>query len=69
MAKATKKTAAGRAQDRSKVAGGQEYEVAYEAKKTGKSPAAVKNAIKKVGNARAAVSKALGAGTNAGKKK
>jgi hypothetical protein len=32
---AAKKTARGRAQDRAKVAGGQNYEVSYEAKKTG----------------------------------
>jgi hypothetical protein len=34
-AKETAKTARGRAQDRAKVAGGQNYEVSYEAKKTG----------------------------------
>ena len=50
--KATKKTARGRAQDRSKVAGGQKYEVSYEAKKTGRSAPAVKRAVKKVGNVR-----------------
>jgi hypothetical protein len=41
--KATKKTARGRSQDRAKVAGGQIYEVSYEAKKTGRSASAVKN--------------------------
>jgi hypothetical protein len=35
--KATKKTARGRKQDRARVAGGQRYEVDYEAKKTGRS--------------------------------
>lgn len=45
----------GRGQDRSKVAGGQEYEVSYEAKKTGTSPAKVKKAIKSVGNSRTEV--------------
>jgi hypothetical protein len=63
---AAKKTSTGRAQDRAKVAGGQEYEVAYEAEKTGTSPAAVKKAVKKVGNSRTAVNKEL---TASGKKK
>ena len=50
---ATKKqTARGRKQDRARVAGGQDYEVKYESKKTGKSSAAVKKAVKKVGNSR-----------------
>ncbi|MHC2433003.1 hypothetical protein ACVMB0_000378 [Bradyrhizobium sp. USDA 4451] len=39
-------------QDRPRVAGGQGYEVQYEAKKTGKSAPAVKKAVKKVGDAR-----------------
>ena len=47
-----RKTARGRKQDRARVAGGQDYEVRYEAKKTGKSAPAVKKAVKKVGNAR-----------------
>jgi hypothetical protein len=34
------------------VAGGQDYEVKYEAKKTGRSSAAVKKAVKTVGNSR-----------------
>lgn len=68
MAKAAEKSSTGRAQDRAKVAGGQEYEVAYEAEKTGKSAAAVKKAIKKVGNARATVDKALSAGAKPLKK-
>lgn len=54
MAKAKKKkeTSRGRKQDRARVAGGQDYEVRYEAKKTGRSKAAVKKAVKKVGNSR-----------------
>lgn len=42
--------ACGRKQDRARVAGGQKYEVAYEAKRTGRSASAVKKAIKKVGS-------------------
>jgi hypothetical protein len=57
--KKAKKTARGRAQDRAKVAGGQKYEVSYEAKKTGRSAASVKKAVKKVGNARKSVEKRL----------
>jgi Protein of unknown function (DUF3606) len=45
--KAKKKTARGRAQDRARVAGGQDYEVRYEAKKSGRSAASVKKAVKK----------------------
>ena len=46
MAAAKKsKTARGRKQDRARVAGGQDYEVQYEAKKTGKSAPAVKKAV------------------------
>ena len=61
MAAAKKtKTARGRKQDRARVAGGQDYEVKYEAKKTGKSAPAVKKAVKKVGNARKGVEKRLG---------
>ncbi|WP_439371367.1 DUF3606 domain-containing protein [Bradyrhizobium sp. DASA03120] len=54
------KTARGRNQDRARVAGGQDYEVQYEAKKTKKSASAVKRAVKKVGNARKRVEKKLG---------
>jgi Protein of unknown function (DUF3606) len=57
--KTTKKTARGRKQDRARVAGGQKYEVSYEAKKTGKSAPAVKKAVKKVGNVRKTVEKRL----------
>lgn len=61
MAVATKsKTARGRKQDRARVAGGQDYEVRYEAKKTGKSAQAVKKAVKKVGTSRKRVEKRLG---------
>jgi Protein of unknown function (DUF3606) len=55
-----KKTARGRKQDRARVAGGQNYEVRYESKKTGRSASAVKKAVKKVGNARKRVEKRLG---------
>lgn len=39
-------------QDRSKVAGGQDHEVRYEANKTGTSKSDVKTAVKDVGNSR-----------------
>jgi Protein of unknown function (DUF3606) len=42
------------------VAGGQDYEVRYEAKKTGKSRSAVKKAVKKVGSSRKRVERRLG---------
>jgi len=58
MAKQTS-SSRGRAQDRKKVAGGQDYEVQYESKKTGLSPEKVKKAIKKAGNTRSAVEKKL----------
>lgn len=57
--KSAKPTTRGRAQDRARVAGGQKYEVAYEAKKTGAKPSAVRTAVKKVGNSRKKVSKAV----------
>jgi Protein of unknown function (DUF3606) len=47
------------AQDRAKVAGGQRYEVSYEAKKTAESAPALKKAVKKVGNIRKKVEKRL----------
>jgi hypothetical protein len=56
---AKKTTTRGRNQDRARVAGGQDYEVHYEAKKTGRSAPAVKKAVKKVGNARNKVEKRL----------
>lgn len=58
--KAKKQTTRGRRQDRSRVAGGQHYEVRYEAKKIGRSVSAVKKAVKKVGNGRKKVEKRLG---------
>ena len=45
-------TSRGRAQDRARVAGGQDYEVRYEAKKEGVSKDEVKKAVKSVGNSR-----------------
>jgi hypothetical protein len=45
--------------DRSKIAAGEKYEVAYAAKKAKTTPEAVKQAIKKVGNSRAKVEQAL----------
>jgi hypothetical protein len=60
MAKAKKPTARGRKQDRARVAGGQNYEVRYEAKKSRRSAGAVKKAVKKVGNSRKRVEKRLG---------
>jgi hypothetical protein len=60
MAKKAKKSARGRKQDRARLAGGQDYEVRYEAKKTRRSAGAVKKAVKKVGNTRKRVEKRLG---------
>jgi hypothetical protein len=54
-----KQSSRGRKQDRARVAGGQDYEVRYEAKKAGKSNAALKKAVKKVGNTRKRVEKSL----------
>ena len=53
-------TTRGRNQDRAKVAGGQEHEVRYEAKKTGASADEVKAAVKSEGNSRAKVEGKLG---------
>jgi uncharacterized protein DUF3606 len=55
-----KRSSRGRKQDRARVAGGQDYEVRYEAKKTGKSKAKVKRAVKKAGASRKKVDRALG---------
>ena len=41
------------------MAGGQDYEVRYEAKKKKKSVSAVKRAVKKVGNSRKKVERSL----------
>jgi hypothetical protein len=49
---AKKQTTRGRNQDRARVAGGQNYEVGYEAKKTSRSKPAVKKAVKKAGTSR-----------------
>lgn len=57
---AQQRTTRGRAQDRSKVAGGQDHEVRYEADKTGASKSEVKDAVRSAGNSRAAVEKKLG---------
>jgi hypothetical protein len=56
------RSARGRSQDRRRVAGGQDYEVRYEAKKSGTSKRRVKKTIKKVGNSRRKVESALGKG-------
>jgi len=53
-------TTRGRSQDRKRVAGGQGYEVRYEAKKKGRSKKAVRRAVKKVGNSRKKVERRLG---------
>jgi hypothetical protein len=50
----------GRKQDRARVAGGQKHEVGYASKKSGKTRAAVKKAVKKVGNSRRKVERELG---------
>jgi hypothetical protein len=60
MAKAKKQTSRGRKQDRRRVAGGEDYEVRYEANKTGSSKAAVKKTVKKVGSSRKRVERRLG---------
>jgi hypothetical protein len=54
-----KKTSRGRKQDRVRVAGNQDYEVRYEAQKSGKSKAKVMRAVKKVGPSRKKVERAL----------
>ncbi|CAL75957.1 conserved hypothetical protein [Bradyrhizobium sp. ORS 278] len=55
----TAKSSRGRNQDRARVAGGQDYEVRYEARKSGRSATAVKKAVKKVGNSRKTVERKL----------
>lgn len=45
-------TSRGRAQDRALVAGGQDHEVKYEARKESVSKQAVEKSVKKVGNSR-----------------
>lgn len=49
----------GRAQDRRKVAGGQDHEVRYEAEKMDVSRDEVRDAIKSEGNSRAKVERKL----------
>jgi len=56
---ASKQTGRGRKQDRARVAGGQKHEVGYASKKSGKSRAAVKKAVKKVGTSRRKVEREL----------
>jgi hypothetical protein len=56
---AKKQSSRGRKQDRARVAGGQDYEVRYAARKTGRSKPAVKKAVKKAGNSRKRVEGAL----------
>lgn len=60
MEMAQEHTPRGRAQDRAKVAAGQDHEVRYEAEKTGSSKAQVKDAVETEGNSRKAVEKKLG---------
>ena len=60
MAKNADRTSRGRKQDRARVAGGQDYEVRYEANKTGTSKKQVRRAIKTVGVSRKKVERALG---------
>ena len=54
------KTSRGRGKDRSKVAGGQDYEVQYEKDKMGVSGKELKHAVKSEGNQRKKVEKKLG---------
>lgn len=62
MAKKAKKNNRGRQQDRALVAGRQNYEVGYAAKKAGKSRGTVRKAVKKVGSSRKKVERALSRG-------
>ena len=55
-----KQSSRSRKQDRARVAGGQDYEVRYEAKKTSKSKKQVKRAVKSAGNSRRRVERSLG---------
>jgi len=57
--KAKNTTTGGRKQGRARVAGGQDYEVRYEAKKSGMTTKAVQTAFKEGGNARKKVESAL----------
>jgi hypothetical protein len=60
MASKKSSSSRGRNQDRARVAGGQEHEVRYEAKKSGASAGDVKRAIQTEGNSRRKVEKKLG---------
>jgi hypothetical protein len=60
MAVMKMKSGRGRKQDRARVAGGQDYEVRYEARKTRKSASGVEKAVKKVGTSRKRVERRLG---------
>ena len=53
------KTDRGRAQDRSRVAGGQDHEVRYEAEKMDVSRDEVREAVKSEGNSRSKVERKL----------
>lgn len=53
------RTNRGRNQDRARVAGGQDHEVRYEARKTATSSDAVKSAVRSQGNSRQKVENAL----------
>jgi uncharacterized protein YpmB len=53
-------TTRGKSQDRAKVAGGQDHEVKYEARKTGVSSDEVRHAVKSAGNTRKKVETKLG---------
>jgi hypothetical protein len=57
--KSSSTSSRGRAQDRGRVAGGQQHEVGYEAKKTGAKAADVKRAVKTAGNSRTKVEREL----------
>ena len=57
--KAKKQNARSRKQDRARVAGGQDYEVQYEAMKMRRSKPAMKKVVKKVGNTRRKVGRRL----------
>jgi hypothetical protein len=50
--RAKKKSTRGRKQDRARVAAKQDYEIGYEAKKTGKSRSQVRQARKRAGPSR-----------------
>ena len=54
-----KKSKRGRTQDRRLISASQDWEIRYEAKKTGRSKDAVKRAIKRVGHSRKKVEAAL----------